>query len=59
MKRDVGQRPPPPHPNPHPHPWPKINGFHTQGAMDEMLRYMREDKIWNVTEKLDKEVWRL
>jgi hypothetical protein len=53
MKRDVGQRPPPPHPNPHPHPWPKINGFHTQGAMDEMLRYMREDKIWNVTEKLD------
>ena len=45
MERAVGQR--------HPHPWPKIIGFHTQGAVDKVLRHMRDDRIWNVTEKLD------
>lgn len=45
MKRAVGQN--------HPYPWPKIIGFHTQGALDKVLRHKREDKVWCVTEKYD------
>jgi hypothetical protein len=38
---------------PHPFGWPKTNGFHTKTSLDEMVRHLRENKIWNVTEKLD------
>jgi hypothetical protein len=45
MKRAVGGN--------NPYLWPKTIGFHTQGALDQVLRHLREDKVWCVTEKYD------
>jgi hypothetical protein len=45
MARAVGAK--------NPYLWPKINGFHTQGALDQALRHLKNDKIWYVTEKID------
>ena len=38
---------------PHPFCWPKTNGFHTHGSLEEMAQHLKENKTWNVTEKLD------
>ena len=39
--------------SPHPFGWPKTNGFHTSSSLEEMVRHLKANQVWNVTEKLD------
>jgi len=38
----------------HPYRWPNAIGFHAyQQGIDQMIEYLKEDKLWYVTKKLD------
>ena len=39
--------------SPHPYAWPKTNGFHTRHSVEFIVKHLKENNIWNVTEKLD------
>ncbi len=37
----------------HPFPFPKVKGFLSENALDETIEQLSENKVWNLSEKLD------
>ena len=38
---------------PHPFRWPRTLGFHSTNARDILVKHLKENKVYNITEKLD------
>lgn len=38
---------------PHPYPWPKTVGFHSANARETIVKLLKENKVYSISEKLD------